>query len=171
MTGLRGRLEGILLATERVVAGSAAVRGTIGLTTGLDPDERVDEGATSAGRGANTETGTLDVAPVTPLLAESLDGVTAGIDDGLAGHASLLELGREELDVLLLVLGLVPLGVSGLGELSWAKVPGVPAGNVGSNTTDGLGASSILVDLGETLSTGLCKKVSEHITHSRNITY
>jgi hypothetical protein len=50
---------------------------------------------------------------VSPLLAEALHTVTAGVGDGLAGHALLLELGRERLDVQLLVLSLVVLACWG----------------------------------------------------------
>jgi len=64
----------------------------------------------------------------------------------LAGHACGLELGREELDVLLLVLRFVVLRVGGAGELSWGEVPGVPAGDVGGYAADLLGAACGLVD-------------------------
>jgi hypothetical protein len=74
----------------------------------------------------------------------------------LTWHACGFELRGEELDVLLLVLCFVPLGVGGLGELSWGKVPGVPAGDVGGDTADGLGATGVLVDGGEFLGSGLC---------------
>jgi hypothetical protein len=40
------------------------------------------------------------------------------------------------------------LGVCGLGELSWVEIPGVPAGNVGGDAADGLGAASVLVNGG-----------------------
>lgn len=154
-TGLRRRLESVRLSAERVVADGAGIRGTIGLTTGLDPDKGIRKAGASVGGGADTETGAVDVAPVAPLLAEMLDTVAAGIDDGLAGHASRLEFGREGLDVELLVLALVPLGVGGIGELSGAEVPGVPAGNVGGDTADLLGGASVLVNGGELLGTGL----------------
>ena len=154
-TGLGRRLEGLLLSAERVVAGSALVGGTVGLTTWLDPDESIDEGVSSGASRADTETGTLDVAPVTPLLAETLLAVAASIDDSLAGHTGALELGGEETDVLLLVLGLVPLSIGGLGELSWGEVVGVPSSNVGGNTTNLLGGTSLLVGVGKFLGTRL----------------
>jgi hypothetical protein len=156
LASLGGGLERIRLTTVRVVAVSRGIAGTIRLATGLDPDKGVDEGVASGGRRAHTEAGAVDVAPVTPLLAKPSDTVAGGVDNGLAGHASGLELGREEADVELLVLGLVVLAVGGAGELAGAQVEGVPAGDVGGDTADLLGASGRLVDLGELLGTGLC---------------
>lgn len=153
-TSLRRRLEAVRLSAERVVTGSGLIRSTIGLTTGLDPDKGIDERRSSGGGRADTETGAFDVAPVTPLLAETLDTVAASIDDSLARHAGALELRGEELDVFLLGLGLVPLGVGRIGELARA-IEGVPAGDVGGNTADLLGRSSGLVDAGELLGSGL----------------
>jgi hypothetical protein len=158
-TSLRSRLVSILLSAVRVVASSAGVGSTIGLATGLDPDEGINEGVSSSTSGADTETGAVDVAPVTPLLAEASDGVAAGIDDGLAGHAGALELGAEERDVELLVLGLVPLGIGGFGELSGGQVVRVPSGDVGRHTANLLGGAGRLVHVGETLGTGLCEFV------------
>ena len=155
-TSLGSGLEGVFLSAVRIVAGGAGIRSTVRLTTGLNPDEGVDERVAGGASGADTETGTLDVAPVTPLLAEASDGVAASIDDGLAGHAGALELGGEQSHVLLLVLGLVPLRVGGLGELSWRQVVRVPASDVGGITADLLGGAGILVDIGKHLGTGLC---------------
>jgi hypothetical protein len=160
-TSLRSRLERIVLSAVRVVAGSAGVGSTIGLATGLDPDEGINEGISSGASGADTETGAVDVAPVTPRLAEASDGVAAGIDDGLAGHAGALELGAEERHVELLVLGLVILSISGCGELSGGQVVCVPSGDVGGDTTNLLGGAGRLVHIGETLGTGLCGVVRE----------
>lgn len=154
-TSLRRWLERIVLSAERVIAVGAGVRGTVRLATGLDPDEGVDEAGASGASRADTEAGTVDVAPVTPLLAETGDTVAASVDDSLGWHAGALELGGEEGNVLLLVLGLVPLGIGGLGELSWRQVEGVPASNVGGDTTDALGRTSILVYGGELLGSGL----------------
>lgn len=107
LTSLRRWLERIGVTAERVVTDGRAVGGTIRLTTGLDPDKGVDERVVSPGGGADTETGTVNIAPVAPCLTETLNGVAASIDDSLAGHAGGLELGREELDVQFLVLGLL----------------------------------------------------------------
>jgi hypothetical protein len=155
-TSLRRRLESVVLATERVVAGSRGITRTVRLTTGLNPDERVDERRAGVGGRADTETGAVDVAPVTPLEAQTGDAVAGSVDDGLAGHTGGLELRRDELDEQLLVLGLVPLGVGGFGELAGRLVPRVPAGDVGGNTADLLGAAGVLVNGGELLGTGLC---------------
>jgi hypothetical protein len=94
-TSLRRRLERILLTTEGVVAGSRAVRRTVRLTTGLDPDERVDERGASVGGGSDTETGAVDVAPVTPLEAETADGVAASIDVAWLGIPADLSSGEK----------------------------------------------------------------------------
>jgi hypothetical protein len=50
-----------------------------------------------------------EILTVSPLLADALHAVAARVCDGLAGHALLLELCGEHLDVQLLVLGLVVL--------------------------------------------------------------
>lgn len=156
-TGLGSGLEGVVLTAVRVVAGSRRVGGTVGLTAGLDPDEGISLAGAGAGGRADTEAGAVDVAPVTPLLAETLDGVAASVDDGLAGHTGVLEERAEGLNVDLLVLALVPLGVGSLGELSWAEIPCVPTGDVGGEAADLLGRAGVLVDLGEFLRTGLCE--------------
>jgi hypothetical protein len=111
------------LAAERVITVSRAVAGTVALTTGLDPDEGISQAVASAASGADTETGTVDVAPVTPRLAEVLNGVTASIHDSLSGHAVLGEERREGIDVGLLVLAVVVSSIGGVGELSWGEVP------------------------------------------------
>jgi hypothetical protein len=50
-----------------VVAGGAGVAGAVGLATGLDPDEGVQELVARLGGRADTEAGALGVAPVAPL--------------------------------------------------------------------------------------------------------
>jgi hypothetical protein len=155
LPSLRRRLERILHTAVGIVARSRCITGTIGLATGLDPHESIDERISGRASRANTEASAVDVAPVTPLLAQAGDGVAARIDDGLRGHAGGLELRREEGDKLLLVLGLVPLRVRGLGEFAWGLIERVPASDVGGDTTDLLGAAGELVDVGEALGTGL----------------
>lgn len=71
-------LVGVGHSAEGVVARSRGVAGAVGFTSGLSPDEGVDEIGTSAGRGADTEAGTLDVAPVTPFLTETGHTVAVG---------------------------------------------------------------------------------------------
>jgi len=73
----------------------------------------------------------------------------------VVGHASRLELSTESLDVDLLILALVPLGIGGIGELAGAEIPGVPAGDVGSDTTDLRGAAGGLVGVSKLLRAGL----------------
>jgi len=155
LAGLGRGLESIRLAAEAVVAGGRAVAGAVGLATGLDPDESVGELGTGVGRGADTEAGALDVAPVAPLLTETLDAVTGSIDDGVVGHAGGLEGGTEGGDVGLLVLASVVLGIRLLGKLAGAEVPRVPASNVGGETTELLGLAGVRVGLGQLLRTGL----------------
>jgi hypothetical protein len=84
----------------RVEANRGAVRGTVALTTGLDPDDGVDERVTSVGRRASTEAGTLDVAPVTPLLTDVLDTRASLVDDEVGGEVVLRKQGSEGVDVV-----------------------------------------------------------------------
>lgn len=42
-TSFRGGLKGIAVATEAVVSGGGGIGGTIGLSSGLDPNDRVDQ--------------------------------------------------------------------------------------------------------------------------------
>ncbi|KAH9872994.1 hypothetical protein J1614_005390 [Plenodomus biglobosus] len=156
LAGLGTRLERILHATEAVVALGARIARAIALTTGLDPDKAVDKAAARVGGGPDAKASTVDIAPVAPFAAQTGDGVAARVDNGLAGHAFVPELGREELDVELLVLRLVVLGVAGGGELAGCLVPGVPAGDVGGDAADGLGAAGVLVHGCEFFGTGLC---------------
>ena len=80
-----------------VEAGRGAVRGTVGLASGLDPDDGVDERGVGVGGRADTEPGALDVAPVTPLLAEVLLACATLVDNELRGEALRLEHGAEGL--------------------------------------------------------------------------
>ncbi|KAK4665535.1 hypothetical protein QC763_0063480 [Podospora pseudopauciseta] len=154
-TGLGRRLEGIGLPAEAVITNSRAVGSTIRLTAGLDPDEGISQLEAGVGRGGTAEAGTVDVAPVTPLLAETLDTAAASVDDGVVGHAGGLEALAKGVDVSALVLARVVLGVGGGGELAGGQVPGVPAGHVGGDATELLRAAGGLVGLGELLGAGL----------------
>jgi hypothetical protein len=146
----------ILIPAERIEPIGASITSTIRLTTRLNPNERIDKGVTSGSSGTHAETRALDVAPVAPFLAETGDGVAASVDDGLGRHAGGLELGAEERNVLLLVLGLVPLCVGGFAELAWGEVVCVPASDVSRDTANLLGGACGFVDVGEALGTGLC---------------
>lgn len=155
LAGLGRRLVRILLATEGVVAGGAGVAGTVRFTSRLDPDEGVSEVRVDISSGTRTEAGIDDVAPVTPLETASRVSRAASVDNGVVGHASRVESRTEQGNVLLLVLGLIPLSIVGVGELTGLSVPLVPAGDVGGETTQLRGVAGVLVSLGELLSTGL----------------
>lgn len=151
-------LERISESTEGIVALGSCVAGTITLTTGLDPDERVNQARASVGRRANAKAGALDVAPVTPRQTETLDCVSAGVDNSLGRHASSLQVRGEELDVGLLVCRLVVLAVSS-GELAGCEVPSVPASNVGRDTAERRRLAGGDVSISEDLGTGLCERL------------
>jgi hypothetical protein len=74
LAGLGGGLEGIRQAAVVVVAGSGGVAGAVALTTGLDPDEGVEQVVAGFGRGAPAEAGADGVAPVTPLKLACVSG-------------------------------------------------------------------------------------------------
>jgi hypothetical protein len=149
-------LIGIVLSAERIVPGRARIARTVGLATGLDPHKRINKSVAGLAGRTHTETGALDVAPVTPLLAEASNTVARGVDDGLSWHAGRFELGGDHGDVKLLVLRLVVLRVCGFAELSGRQVVCVPAGDVGREAADLLGATGVLVHGSELLGTGLC---------------
>lgn len=119
LTSLGRRLESIVLAAERIIARGRTVRSTIRLTTRLDPHKRIHKRRACAGCRPDSKASTVDVAPVTPLLAQATDSIASSIYNGLSWHTSRLEFRREELYIELLVLRLVPLCIRGLGELSW----------------------------------------------------
>jgi hypothetical protein len=75
-------------SASAVEARRRAVAGTIGLASGLNPDDRVDERRTGVGRRASPEPGALDVAPVTPLTTDVLDTRAALVDEEVCGEAS-----------------------------------------------------------------------------------
>ena len=128
-----------------VVASSRRVRSTIGLATGLDPDEGISKRVTSVGRRSETETSSGSVAPVTLLLLASrlLTG-SALVDDELGvGPTLLLKERRKSVDELLLIVVGVALGVVGLG----GELPAVVVGDVGGETSEARRLASGLVDL------------------------
>jgi hypothetical protein len=135
------------LSAKGVVTVRSAVAGTIGLSTGFDPNESICEWVASGGSRADTETGSVDAALVSLDLAEALHGVAACVDDGVGGHAVLLDERQDGVDVALLVLALVVLGIGGEGEFTGAGGPGVPAGDVGRNIEDLLGEPAVLYTL------------------------
>lgn len=74
-TGLGRGLEGVGQAAEGVVAGGRRVAGAVRLASGLAPDKGVGELEARRRRGADAEAGAVDVAPVTPGVAEADDSV------------------------------------------------------------------------------------------------
>jgi hypothetical protein len=119
-------LHGVGKTASRVVANGRGIRSTIAFTSGLDPNDSIDVRVTGGGGGADTETGSLDVAPVTPLGTDVLDTRATQIDDEVSGEAIGGELGAEGVDVV----GLVVVGVA-RGDGVWAGGgEGVVVGNV-----------------------------------------
>ena len=82
----------------RVIAGRGAVGGTVALASGLDPDDGVNERRAGGGRRAGSVASTLDVAPVTPLLAEVLLAGTTLVDDEGRWEALSLQRRCESLE-------------------------------------------------------------------------
>ena len=65
-----------------VVSGGRGVGGTVTLSTGLDPNNGVEQGGRKATRGgASAESSVVDVAPITPLLSDVLNTRSALVDD------------------------------------------------------------------------------------------
>lgn len=146
LASLRGRLESIRETAVEVIAGSGGVGGTVGLATGLDPDEGVGDGGAGVGGGAGAEAGADGVAPVTLLdLARGLHAGAARVDDELGGEAGGVEQRGEGLDEALLIV----VGVGGGVRGSRGERPAVVVGHVGDETTDRLGLTGVLVDVGE----------------------
>lgn len=75
-TSLRSRLQSITISAVRVIPGGSRVGRAITLSTGLDPHKGILERIAGVSRGANTEAGADDVAPVTPgVLLRGLDAI------------------------------------------------------------------------------------------------
>lgn len=75
-TSLRSRLQSITISAVRVIPGGSRVGRAITLSTGLDPHKGILERIAGVSRGANTEAGADDVAPVTPgVLLRGLDTI------------------------------------------------------------------------------------------------
>ena len=97
-------LRGVRERARRVEARRRAVGRAVGLASGLDPDDGVNERVAGVGRRAGTEAGALDVAPVAPLLTEVLLAGAALVDDELRGEACGGEHGSERVDVVRLIV-------------------------------------------------------------------
>ena len=81
----------------RVIARRGGVRGTVALSSGLDPDDGVNVRRAGACGRADTEASTLDVAPVTPLLTEVLLAGTSLVDNEGGREALACKLRSESL--------------------------------------------------------------------------
>jgi len=88
-----------------VVPGSASDRSTIGVATGLDPDEGIDGRVSRVTAGPLAEAGSDDIAPITLLdLAGGLLSAAALVNDVVGVRPALFgERGGYGLDVALLV--------------------------------------------------------------------
>lgn len=144
-------------AAHLVKALSSLVASTVTLTTRLDPDNSIDISVVEdslVGSGAGTETSTLDVAPLAPLLLDLTLTGAALVNNEVCRVASLLEVRSEGLDVVVLIPRVGPLSevLAGVGDVL------VVVGDVGSKTTDSSlaigGVLSALEDLSEKLCRG-----------------
>ena len=134
-----------------VVTAGAGVAGTVTLSARLDPDDGVDKSITSVGGRGASETGTLDIAPVTPsLLGSRLDAAATLVNNEVGVPAVCLEERGDGVDVQLLVEVLVALGV---GRCDGGVVA-VVVGDVGGQTAERGGLACASVDLGEHLGGG-----------------
>ena len=80
-----------------IVARSRRVGRAVRLASRLDPNNCIDQRVARVRRRLRAKAGALDVAPVTPLLADVLDTRTALVNDEGRGEALLLENGSESL--------------------------------------------------------------------------
>lgn len=152
----RERLLTIFMPAERVVSCRGGVAGSITLSTGLTPDKGINKLVSSISRWADSEAGTINVAPVTPLKTETLNGIAAGVNDGVVGVACSSKRLTKDGDIAVLILALIVLSIRVVLELSGVQLESVPARNVGGNTTNLRWRASGLVDLGKTLRTRRC---------------
>jgi len=130
--GLRCGLVGVRERAMRVEPRGTRVARPIALSSRLGPHNRVDRGKRGARRWADTKAGTLDVAPVTPLLPEVLDTRTPLVDDEVRREARAGEQWRQRLDVE----DLVKVGVARGDWVGAVRRKRVVVGNVGCEPTD-----------------------------------
>lgn len=71
-----------------VVSGRAGVTSSITFTSGLDPNNRINQGGAGVCSGASSESGTLDVAPVTPGSTDVLLTRASLVNDKVSRHGS-----------------------------------------------------------------------------------
>lgn len=143
------------LPAEKIVQLGTFITRAVALATGLDPHQRISQRVARLSRRPYSKSGAFDVAPVAPLLTQARDTVAARVDDGVVGHAGLLQGRPEDVDVELLILALIVLRVRGLRELARDGVPLVPAGHVGRDAAELRRRAAGFVSLGELLCAGL----------------
>ena len=145
-TGLRSGSKSVGVTAVSVVTAGAGVAGTVTLSARLDPNDGVDKSITSVGGRGASETGTLDIAPVTPsLLGSRLDAAATLVNNEVGVPAVCLEKRGDGIDVQLLVEVLVALGV---GRCDGGVVA-VVVGDVGGQAAEGGGLACFGVDLSE----------------------
>lgn len=103
-TGLGRGLRSVRERARRIVAGRRAVGRAVGLASGLDPDDGIDERVAGVGRRAGAEARALDVAPIAPLLAQILLTGAALVNDELCGEACRCEHRPKRVNVVRLVI-------------------------------------------------------------------
>jgi len=171
-TSLWRRLKGIAVAAEAVVSGGRGVGGTVRLSSGLDPNDGVDQARSGVGSGPSTESSTVDVTPVTPSTTDILTARATLVNDKGSVPTSGPQCWCESFDVV----NLIVVRVGGSDGIRRGSTEGVVIGNVcfeilsippesrnstkailtGSETAEGLRGAGILVNLGEEL-TGGCQ--------------
>jgi len=70
-----------------VISDSRSVGSTVTFTSGLDPNDGIDETGASVGSGTSSEASVDDVAPVTPLVTKTLLTRAALVDDEVCGES------------------------------------------------------------------------------------
>ena len=81
----------------RIIALRRGIGGAVALTTGLNPDESVDELIARLGGWTHTESGVLHVAPVAPLaLAGGLVSVAACVICFVSGFESMWKINAKD---------------------------------------------------------------------------
>ena len=125
-TRLWRRFEGIAVAAEAVVSGGRGVGSTVGLSSGFDPNDGVDQARTGVGRGSSTESSAVDVAPVTPSTADILTTRATLVNNKGSIPTSGPQGWRKSFDVV----DLIVVRVGGSDGIRRGSTEGVVIGNV-----------------------------------------
>jgi len=88
-------LLGIGETAVGIVAWAAGVASTVTFTTWLDPDDSIDQAGASARRWARAETSVVDVAPITPGVADVLDTRSSLVNDEVSREVILCQKGCQ----------------------------------------------------------------------------